>query len=111
MLGVRPVKTPLRVELDTVDHVAPLARLRHGQSAEVIGIADSGAPELPHRLHLRLADGEMVLDTRWVRFTDISDVPSTHLGHPAAAAAWLIVRALQEAHRDNILSRFYVRPE
>lgn len=110
MVGMRPVNTPIPVCLNTVDHIAPVFRLRHGCSATVIGIAESGAPELPHNLHLRLAEGEMVLDTRWVDFTDLSRVPVSHLGLRNCSRAWLIVTALQEAHRDNPYSRRYYVP-
>ena len=108
MLGMRPVKTPIAVRLNTVDHIAPAIRLRHEFPATVIGVAESGAPELPHRLQLRFEDGtETVLHVHWVDFTDISRVPASHLGHRNATIAWIVIEALREANGDNPYSRYH----
>lgn len=104
-MGIRPVKTQIAVRLNTVDHVADPLRVRHGAAGMVVGIADSGAPELPHALHVRLDDGDVVVDSRFVEFTDISRVPASHRVHPNATAAWLIVEALREAFSGDYFSR------
>lgn len=69
--GFCSLVAPIPVKLNSVDHPLADVRIRHGQEAQVVGVAKDGAPAGRFRCLLRFVDSsEIAVLSHWLVFTD-----------------------------------------
>ncbi len=104
-----PLKTPIRVRLNTADHPAPYVYIHNGEEAHIVGISEGG-DELGFNCDVRLANGLTVwlAFDLWLDLIDLSSVPVSHSKFGSVAAtAWVLTEAARNAWKGNYYSRHY----